>query len=114
MELHRYEEALAANEQARELDPQNPNYIYNAGLIWPEVRQSTELSPGFVDGWIAWGGILARKGQWNEAAKAYERAVERDPGNGQLWYLLSVAYRKSGKNVKAERALNEFKKYRKP
>ena len=35
-ELSRYDEALAAVGRARELDPANPNYAYNAGLIYFE------------------------------------------------------------------------------
>src|SRR5688500_1469639 len=34
MELRRYDEALLASERAQRLDPDNPNYIYNAGIVY--------------------------------------------------------------------------------
>jgi tetratricopeptide (TPR) repeat protein len=222
-ELHRYDEALAANQRARELDPGNPNYAYNAGLIYldkgtpqraelvfrdaikdfprssmlyeglgetlvklnrfgeaevcldraaqisPEsasayvararlyyavgdgdklgtaaskavgleprnylacfyygswlmqyqgqlkqgteyIRMSIELHPRFVDGLKTWGRIVSHEGRWAEAIRTYERAIAVDPSDDQLFYLLSVAYRKVGEDQKADQALSEYRK----
>jgi Flp pilus assembly protein TadD len=221
-ELGRYDEALAANQRARELDPHNPNYIYNAGLIYlnkgdprhaervlrealqqfPQsallyqglgevllklnrfaeadaslnraseispnrasiyvvmarlhytvgdgeklgaaaskaialdpgnylacfyygawlmknggqvndgaqyIRKSIELQPRFVQGLTMWGRIVSREGRWAEAVRAYEKAVEADPRDDHLFYLLSVAYRKLGEDQKADWALAQYR-----
>jgi tetratricopeptide (TPR) repeat protein len=221
--LGRYDEALAANRRARELDPGNPNYIYNAGLIYldkgespraemafrealqhfpqssmlyqglgealvklnrfgeaevalnraarisPEsasahvgmahlyyalgdgdklgaaaskavaldpgnylacfyygswlmqyqgqvssgadyIRKSIDLQPRFVDGLKTWGRIVSHEGRWAEAVRAYEKAVAVDPNDSQLFYLLSVAYRKLGQDHQADRALSQYQR----
>jgi Flp pilus assembly protein TadD len=223
VQLGRYNEALAANRRARELDPGNPNYIYNAGLIYLDkgesqraeqvfrealqrfpqssilyqglgealvnlnrfgeaeaslnrairispdsastqvsmahlyyalgdgdklaaaaskavaldpgnylacfyygswlmqyqgqissgadyIRKSIDLQPRFVDGLKTWGRIVTHEGRWAEAVRAYERAAAVDPSDAQLFYLLSVAYRKLGKDERADRALSQYQR----
>jgi Flp pilus assembly protein TadD len=222
-ELGRYDEALAANQRAREFDPHNPNYVYNAGLIYlnkgdprraelvlrealqqfplsaalhqglgevllklnrfaeaevslnraaeisPDrasvyvvmarlyytvgdgeklghaaskaialtpgdylacfyygawlmnnqhqvndgveyIRKSIDLQPRFVQGLKMWGRIVSREGRWAEAVRAYEKAVAVDRRDDQLFYLLSVAYRKLGEDQKADSALEQYRR----
>jgi Flp pilus assembly protein TadD len=220
-ELGRYDEALAANQRARELDPQNPRYIYNAGMIhlnkgnlhrevfrgalqdFPQtallyqglgevllkgnrfdeaevslnraaeispkgpsvyvllarlqyavgngeklgiaaskavaldpgnylacfyygawlmqyqhqdksgadyIRKSIDLQPRFVQGLKMWGRIVSHEGGWAEAVRTYEKAVAVDPRDEQLFYLLSVAYRKLGEDQKADGALAQYRR----
>jgi tetratricopeptide (TPR) repeat protein len=222
-ELGRYDEALAANQRAREFDPDNPNYVYNAALIYlnrgdsrraelvlrealqqfPQsaalhqglgevllkgnrfaeaevsldraaeispnrasvyvvmarlhytvgdgeklgtaaskaialtpgnylacfyygawlmnnqhqvkdgleyIRKSVDLQPRFVQGLKMWARLVSREGRWAEAARAYEKAVAVDPRDRQLFYLLSVAYRKLGDDQKADSALVEYQR----
>lgn len=222
-ELGRYDEALAANRQARERDPRNPSYVYNAGLIYlnqgalqrgelefreglqhfPQsallhqglgeillklnrfgeaevslnraaeispkgpsvyvviarlqyavgdgeklgtaasravaldpgnylacfyygawlmqyqhqdkrgaeyIRKSIDLQPRFVQGLKMWGRMVSHEGGWAEAVRIYEQAVAVDPSDEQLFYLLSVAYRKLGEDQKADRALEQYRK----
>src|SRR5438105_9969517 len=88
MELHRYEEALAANELARKLDPQNPNYSYNAGLIWLAKGDSGSAEQFFVQAIGLFpqssrlqeglGETLFRVNRLKEAEQALRRAVELD------------------------------------
>jgi tetratricopeptide (TPR) repeat protein len=221
--MGRYAEALAANQVARDLDPNNPNYVYNAGLIYlwqnefrqaenvfqlgiqkfpraPQLYQglgdtlmklnrfqeaedllrtasnidphnsaifvllsklysslgderqfgeaatkaieygpanylacyyygswliefksdlgqgadyisrSIKLQPRFAEGLKAWGHILSRTAHWQEAARAYERAQAANAQDLQLFYLLSIAYRKIGENLKANEALATYRK----
>lgn len=227
IELGRYDDALAANRRARELDPGNPNYVYNAGLIYldkgepqraeqvfrealqqfpqssllyqglgealvklnrfgeaevslnraaqisPEsvavhvsmahlyyamgdgdklgtaaskavaldpgnylacfyygswlieyqgqaasgagyIRKSIDLQPRFVDGLKTWGRVASHEGRWGEAVHAYEKAAAVDPSDSQLFYLLSVAYRKVGKDQQADSALSRYRRLAKP
>jgi tetratricopeptide (TPR) repeat protein len=222
-ELGRYDEALAANRRARELDPGNPNYAYNAGLIYfdkgdlqhselvfrealqhfPDsaplyqglgetllklnrfgeaegclnraaeispksasiyldmahlhyavgdgerlgaaalkaialdpgnylacfyygtwlmqyqdqvkigteyIRNSIDLQPRFVEGLKTWGRIVSHEGRWADAVRAYEKAVAVDTRDEQLFYLLSVAYRKIGEDHKADWALAQYRR----
>jgi tetratricopeptide (TPR) repeat protein len=85
--------------------------IVEAGKYY---EKSCALSPQFVEGLIAWGGILSREGHWAEASGLYERAQSIDPGSAQIYYLLSVAYRKLGRVERAQWALNEFNRHAKP
>jgi tetratricopeptide (TPR) repeat protein len=78
------------------------------------IRRSIELQPRFVDGLKAWGRIASHEGRWNEAVRTYERAVAVDSSDRQLFYLLSVAYRKLGQEQKAEGALAEYRKLASP
>jgi tetratricopeptide (TPR) repeat protein len=222
-EMGRYAEALAANQRARGLDPNNPNYVYNAGLIYlsqddfrsaekvfqlgiqkfpraPQLYQglgdtliklnrfqeaevvlrtasnidplnsaifvllsklysslgderqfgeaatkaieygpanylacyyygswliefksdlaqgadyisrSIKLQPRFSEGLKAWGHIQSRTAHWQGAACAYERALAADAHDLQLFYLLSIVYRKMGEDLKAKGALATYRK----
>jgi tetratricopeptide (TPR) repeat protein len=76
------------------------------------IEKSCALAPGFVEGLIARGELLSRDLRWEDAARVYEKARERDPRNPQVYYLLALAYRKSGSAEKAEWALHEFDRLR--
>src|SRR5450631_2950859 len=85
-ELGRYDEALAANQQARELDPANSNYVYNEGLIYVaksdfgraesvfrtalvQFPQSAKLFEGL-------GEALFKLNRFGDAEEALRRAAE--------------------------------------
>ena len=111
----------AAAKKALDLAPNHylGHYYYGKWLLeykdrLPEsadhLGKSVELNPSFVAGWRDWGQLLARQGQWAEAAQAYERAVAIDTPSGRLFYLLSVAYRRLGQDQKAKDALARYRK----
>ena len=111
----------AAAKKALDLAPNHylGHYYYGKWLLeykdrLPEsadhLGKSVELNPSFVAGWRDWGQLLARQGQWAEAAQAYERAVAIDAPSGRLFYLLSVAYRRLGQDQKAKDALARYRK----
>ncbi len=111
----------AAAKKALDLAPNHylGHYYYGKWLLeykdrLPEsadhLGKSVELNPSFVAGWRDWGQLLARQGQWAEAAQAYERAVAIDAPSGRLFYLLSVAYRRLGQDQKANDALARYRK----
>ena len=95
------------------------NYYYGKWLLEYEDRlpesadhlsKTVELNPRFAAGWRDWGQLLARQGQWAEAAEAYERAIAIDAHSERLFYLLSVAYRRLGQDRKATDALAQYLK----
>ena len=110
-----------AASKAIALDPDNYLACFYYG-VWlmnyqPQVkngtdyiRKSIELQPRFVQGLKMWGRIVSRDGRWAEAVRTYEKAVAVDPRDEQLFYLLSVAYRKAGDDQKAERALEQYRR----
>jgi tetratricopeptide (TPR) repeat protein len=115
----------AAASQAITLEPGNYRACFYYG-IWlldyqnqleagaRNIRKSIDLEPRFVDGLKTWGRIVSHEGRWLEAVHAYETAARIDSHDDQVFYLLSVAYRKVGQEQKADWALAQYRKLRKP
>ena len=76
------------------------------------IARSIHLHPAFDDGLIEWAAILSREKRWQEAAQFYERAARANPTRAQTYYLMHVAYRKSGKAEQAEAALRRYQSLR--
>jgi hypothetical protein len=57
---------------------------------------------------------VSHEGRWIEAVHVYETAASIDSRDDQVFYLLSVAYRKVGQEQKANWALAQYRKLRKP
>jgi len=77
------------------------------GAAW--VEKSIQMAPQFVDGLKSWGQWLARRNQWREAAKAFERARSLAPRDAQLVYLLATAERKAGNRAAADELLKRYR-----
>jgi len=77
-----YKEAIASYEKAIELDPDNPYYHYNAGIVYAELED--------------FGG----------AFKAFRKAVELKPDHVQSHFRLALFYTVSGL---PQQALEEFR-----
>lgn len=78
------------------------------------IRKSIELAPRFVDGLTAWAGLMVQQERWDEAIRAYQQALAVDGKNRQLYYLLAVAYRRSGQPEKADSTMAAFKERSRP
>jgi tetratricopeptide (TPR) repeat protein len=115
----------AAASQAIALDPEDYRACYYYGIWLLEyqhqveagarnVRRSIDLQPRFMDGLKAWGRIASHEGRWREAVRVYEQAAEIDAHDDQVFYLLSVAYRKLGEEQKADTALARYRNLRNP
>ena len=115
------EKLRTAASKAIALDPGNYLACFYYG-VWlmnyqPQVkdgidyiRKSIDIQPRFVQGLKMWGRIVSREGRWAEAVRTYEKAVAVDPRDDQVFYLLSVAYRKLGEDQKADRALAQYRR----
>jgi Flp pilus assembly protein TadD len=98
-ELRRYEEALAANRQARALDPENPNYVYNGGLIsmnrsdYAGAEQIFEAAiakfPDSARLHTGLGETLIRLSRFKDAERELQRGIELDPGSSAAYAALA-------------------------
>jgi tetratricopeptide (TPR) repeat protein len=105
MKLHRFDEALAASQQAARLDPGNPNYAYNVGLMHlakgdlpgaeDNFRQALQRFPQSSLLYEGWGETLFSMKRFKEAEAELHKAVELDPasadaevGLAKLFYAL--------------------------
>ena len=101
-EMGRYDEALKANQEAQKLDPTNPNYLYNAGLIhlkeedfrgaekvFQRAVQRFPTSPAPYEGL---GDALFEQNRLKEAEKWLRKAVELDPASGTAYVLLAKLF----------------------
>jgi Flp pilus assembly protein TadD len=115
----------AAASRAITLEPKNSRacFYYGTWLLdyqhqeeagAQSIRKSIDLEPRFVDGLKTWGRIVSHEGRWIEAVHVYETAASVDSRDDQVFYLLSVAYRKVGQEQKANWALAQYRKLRKP
>ena len=115
------EQLEGASTKAIELDPENYLACYYHGMLLLEyrdravagakyIRKSIELQPRFVEALKTLGHIFSRQQRWADAARLYERAVAVDSQDRQLFYLLSVVYRRLDETQKADWALTEYRK----
>jgi tetratricopeptide (TPR) repeat protein len=105
MKLRRFDEALAAGQEATRLDPGNPNYIYNVGLIYlakndfqgaqDVFRLAIQRFPQSSRLYEGWGETLFSMNRFKEAEAKLRKAVELDPasadaevGLAKLFYAL--------------------------
>ena len=103
--LHQVDAALAASAEALRLDPRNPNYLYNRGLIQLEAlqlsdaehtfRQGIERFPQSVRLYQGLGEVLFKMDRFGDAEHAFQTAVKLDPqsaepqvGLAKLYYAL--------------------------
>jgi tetratricopeptide (TPR) repeat protein len=105
MKLHRFDEAIAASQEATRLDPGNPNYAYNVGLMYRAkgdlqetekyFRESLQRFPQSSLLHEGWGETLLAMKRFKEAEAVLREATELDPasadaavGLAKLFYAL--------------------------
>ena len=91
LEAHAFtEEAVAAYRQAHELSPRTFRWLYLlAALVeerstaesLPLYRAALDLDPAYAPGRVRYAEALERTGQFDEAARLYERAMQLAPAN---------------------------------
>ncbi len=71
------------------------------------LEMETSLKPDNVDAWIQLGNLYFDTSQFEEAIKAYKKALELEPNNPNVWTDLGVMYRRSGKPNQAIEAFDQ-------
>ncbi len=112
--LNRYQEALAACDQALKL---NPNYVAaykTKGFLLSKLnlyqdaldvyKQVTYLAPKDSDGWKRKGDILYRLKDYKEAFAAFARASHLDPEDPSNYYNIAHVLKLLGWLEEAQRA----------
>jgi tetratricopeptide (TPR) repeat protein len=88
LKLRRFDESLAANQVALRLDPSNPNYIFNTGLIYlakgdlnsaeAVLRKAAAGAPGSSRLQEGLGETYFAMARYPDAERCFRRAVELD------------------------------------
>lgn len=91
LEAHTFtDEAIAAYRQAHDLSPRTFRWPYllaalvderSAADSLPLYRTALDLDPAYAPGHVRYAEALERTGQFDDAARAYERAMRLMPGN---------------------------------
>jgi adenylate cyclase len=116
--LERYDEAIAAQRRAKELDPLAPFHssdlastLLRAGR-YDEAMQEAErvigLEPHYPLGHATLGWAYLKKGMSDEGQAELERAVSLSPGNTILVAQLGQAYAMVGKSGEARGVLGQL------
>ena len=103
LKAKRYQEALAAFEQAIQLDPDDASIYNGKGLVLSELKRYQEalaayerairLDPNYAEAYFNKGNVLDDLEHYEEALAAYEQAIRLDPddavANNTYGYVLS-------------------------
>jgi tetratricopeptide (TPR) repeat protein len=95
MELHRYDEALLASTRAQQLDPDNVNYIYNAGIIYLAKRDFPGAESTFRLGIQRFPQSSRLYEGWGEAlfaVRRFQEAAELDPNSASAQVALAKLF----------------------
>lgn len=89
-----FEDAIKYYTQAIELDPKNHVLYSNRSAAHAkagsyaaaleDAEQTVAINPGWSKGYSRKGSALAYLGRYEDAAKAYEEGLSKDPSNAQL------------------------------
>jgi len=118
--LGRFDEAIAKDRKAIELDPLNPFFqmALSFFLYWAcqyddaiaQARKTLEMDPNSAISHVLLGLSFLKKGDTASAIAAFQKARAPNPG---AWYqgYLGYAYAISGERAKAEQALRELEEF---
>ena len=95
LKAKRYQEALAAFEQAIQLDPDNASLYNGKGLVLSELKRyqvaltayerAIRLDPNYAEAYFNKGNVLDDLEQFEEALAAYEQAIRLDPHDADFY-----------------------------
>jgi tetratricopeptide (TPR) repeat protein len=110
-----YQEALNITNKNLEDDPENSNLWAEKGLLLHNVGNSEEAVKAFANAtridpmdetsWKMMGVLLASElHRYDEAALAFDGALQANPEDGQVWTLKADALKALGKSAEAKAA----------
>lgn len=119
----RFEEAVAAAERARKLDPLSLNAQVAVGTAYGaarqydrainELRRALEMSPGRTRVHFQLGVTFVAMGRLDDAIRELEAAGRSPQGhNSRMEAYLSYAYAAAGRTHEARKVLNELESHR--
>ncbi len=101
---NRYEDAIAAYNQALQIQPDLADTWNNRGVVltrmqrYPEAiasyEQATTLRPNYPDAWNNRGVVLLELQKYQEAIGCYEQAIQAKPDYADAWNNRGVAFSK--------------------
>ncbi len=89
--LQKYDEALAAYEQAIRLDPNDALAYYYKGRALDAYQQARQLDPNLPFAHINKGAALRDLKRYDEELAAYEQAIRLDPNYAAAYHYKGVA-----------------------
>jgi hypothetical protein len=99
-------QAARAFREAVRLAPDNGEYLKDFGATLYLLRRhedarrtlalAVQRAPGLLDAWRNLGVVNAEQGNWEEARRCFERALDLQPSNPQLQQYLALAREKGG------------------
>ncbi len=107
--------AVAAYQQALNIDPLNGQYLYRLGLLYARqgkdvkaadaLRRATRFEPDKAGPKLALAGLAERNGQWEDAAAWVDQVLARKPDYvPALWLRADIATH-AGDHARAVRTL---------
>ncbi len=101
---NRYEDAIAAYNQALQIQPDLADTWNNRGVVltrmqrYPEAiasyEQATTIRPNYPDAWNNRGVVLLELQQYPDAIGCYEQAIQAKPDYADAWNNRGVAFSK--------------------
>ncbi len=111
----RFQEALAAYEEAVRLEPESVVAMERLALCLPLLKQDAraeamlkqvlERTPGIAPDWIQLGLVQIGEGKTSDALRAFERAMQLDPDLPDAYNTAGAIWFETGESAKGEAAL---------
>jgi Flp pilus assembly protein TadD len=111
-QLGRWQEAEALFLRALEISPNEPDVLNHLGYVWVtqgrnieqafamiRTAASQEPEAGYIVDSLGWAHYV--RGEWAEAVRHLERAVELDPASPTINFHLGDAYWQVGRRIEA-------------
>ena len=74
------------------------------------LEKAVHLDPKLGSGYLQLGIVYADRGDFPEAIRAYQRAIETSPDLEEAHYRLAQAYRRTGETAKAQAEIQSYKR----
>ena len=96
----------ALSLRKRERAAEHPEALRKSEML---LEKAVSIDPKFADAYLELGNFYFERAAITEAMGAYQKAIAAEPHMSQAHYQLSLAYRRSGEQAKAEREFQMYK-----